>query len=247
MKKVVSFGLTDPGLVRRHNEDRYKILDELDLFLVADGMGGHRAGDIAAEEAIDRLCRLFAEIVEKDDLEGKPTELLEEMLRAIIAEVNSEVYALAQAIDKLHGMGTTLSALYLNGGHAFFANVGDSRIYRHRRQRLEQMTRDDSLLADLLDLGQLEEADASDFLYKNVITKSIGMGAELSPRVSCDSVEEGDIFLICSDGLSNMVPRQEIESIINAAADMEEGAKTLVERARKYGGDDNITAILITT
>jgi len=248
--EVLYFGLSDPGLRRSHNEDRCKVLPEANFFVVADGMGGHQGGEIAAEESVNQLCELFGELIESGRLDGKTSEEVGGILGQVFELVNEEVFDRACTEQQLEGMGTTLCCAFLHDSNIVYGNVGDSRIYRQREGCLKQLTRDDSLVRDLLDLGQLEEADIEDFIYKNVITKSIGMGPTLAPSVDVASVIPGDIYMLCTDGLSNMLSREEMEAIIatlesDEAVTIEESTRALVGAAKERGGDDNVTVILV--
>lgn len=243
-------GISDPGLIREHNEDRCKILADAGLFVVADGMGGHQGGEVAAEEAVTRLSDHFMTRVDKGLLKNSTPQNVGVVLQELFEEVNEEVFSLGCAHPELLGMGTTLSCACLHKDSIIYLNVGDSRIYRLRQGHLQLLTRDDSLVRDLLDMGQLDEGDIADFLYKNVITKSIGTGLELNPVVSIDRVFSGDVYLLCSDGLSNMVSSEEIEKILGVLVttppmEVKDVAEALVARAKQRGGDDNVTVVVI--
>lgn len=245
-----SYGVSDPGLVREHNEDRCLILADAGLFIVADGMGGHQGGEVAAEEAVSRLAEHFAERAKRGVLKTSTSQQVGVLLQQLFEQVNEEVFSLGCTRPELMGMGTTLSCACIHKDSIVYLNVGDSRIYRLRNGRLQLLTRDDSLVRDLLDVGALEEGDAPDFLYKNVITKSIGTGLEVNPVVAIDRLFPCDVYLLCSDGLSNLVPHEEIEKILSTvvasgSVGVQRVADALVARAKERGGDDNITVVVV--
>lgn len=245
---VHCFGLSDPGLVREHNQDRWSAFGDGAFLLLADGMGGHRGGDIAAEATVDSLGKWF----ERFQTEEMPDLSEDDLVEAIadnIQQTNAAVFEMGCQETDLRGMGTTLCSLLIRDGRVFYSHIGDSRIYRYRDGILEQLTRDDSLVSDLLDLGQLERDDVGEFAYRNVLTKAIGMEPLIEPHVEVDDIRDGDLFLICSDGLTNMVEDDEIRKILSRQggskkALVQEGTEALVSAAIQRGGRDNVTAVL---
>lgn len=241
--KILAFGHTDKGLVRQNNEDVWGEVAELGLFVLADGMGGHRAGEVAAREAVAVLCRLV-----RKALEQKETPSIQEMvyiLERSIEQVNSAVYKLGRSDDQLRGMGTTICCLQFHREGAIYAHVGDSRIYRLRAKKLEQLTSDHSLLRELIDLGQINEDESSEFLYKNIITKAIGTEPTVEPSIHVCDIADGDLFLMCTDGLSDLLTKDDMEAIINRAPTIRDAGKTLVACAKERGGYDNITIVIM--
>ncbi|MFI0435877.1 MAG: Stp1/IreP family PP2C-type Ser/Thr phosphatase [Parachlamydiaceae bacterium] len=233
--------ISDIGHVRHNNEDASKLLKEERFFVLADGMGGHQAGEVASTTAVDSLCDLFRRypffsLIDIDEAK--------QLMRKIIQEVNTLVYKLGRENPNLRGMGTTLCFLFLHPSGLIYGHVGDSRIYRFRQGRLEQLSRDHSLLRELIDLGQLSEQQAEDFIYKNIITKAIGTESTVEPTICDTSLQEGDILIMCSDGLSDLVSSDVMESII-ASHPEEDVIRLLVEKAKKNGGYDNITVVLV--
>lgn len=242
--KVTAYGVSDIGLVRQNNEDSWAQLPELNFFVLADGMGGHRAGEVAAREAVKALCDQFKQTTA---IAGPHLSLDEAygLVQLSIEHANNTVYQLSRSDIELRGMGTTLCCIYCHPKGIIYAHVGDSRIYRLQNKHLEQLTKDHSLLRELVDLGQIDEQNAGDFLYKNIITKAIGTEKSIEPSVHiCDIVNQ-DIFLMCSDGLSDMLSIDEMEAIINENPHIETAAKQLVAKAKEKGGFDNITLLLI--
>lgn len=238
--QVSVYGVSDIGLIRRNNEDSWRQLPNEHFYVLADGMGGHRAGEVASYECVERVCSLVHDRFD-------PYETLEktkEMLAEVIKEVNASIYRLSHRHSKLRGMGTTLCCLLLHPEGLIYAHVGDSRIYRYRNSVLEQLTHDHSLLRELIDLGRLSEQEADDFLYKNIVTKAIGTELFVEPSIGSGDLEIGDILLMSTDGLTDLLTRCEIEEILTDTSE-EEMARNLVAKAKQKGGYDNITVLLI--
>jgi PPM family protein phosphatase len=240
---VQGVGITDVGLVRDNNEDDWGAVPEAGFFVLADGMGGHSAGEVAAHEAVSNLCSLVSECVNLDSPDYGLDEARALILKAI-KEINVHVYKLGRKDEDLKGMGTTLCCLHFHPKGLIYAHVGDSRIYRLRGRKLYQMTKDHSLLRELVDLGQLSEGQAGGFQYKNIITKAIGTESHVEPTVRFADVLGRDIYLMCSDGLSDLLSQIEIEAIMNEEKSLKDMAKRLVKCAKEKGGYDNITVVL---
>jgi protein phosphatase len=234
MTTLQAGGATDVGLVRSHNEDRY-LADER-LFAVADGVGGHKAGEVASQTAVETLQREFTE----------PTT---DGLVDAVKTANRTVWNLAEANREQRGMGTTLTALALvdDGDDERLAvvNVGDSRAYLLQQGELEQLTEDHSLVEQLVREGQLTPEEAMVHPQRSIITRALG----LDPEVEVDSWEltpyKGDRLLLCSDGLTNEVSDEQIASTLRTVGDPEEAARQLVSEARDHGGNDNITCVVV--
>lgn len=242
--KITSFGVSDLGLVRKNNEDAWFISPELNLYIVADGMGGHQAGEVASRETVKALSEIIIQRW-KHGLNKIGFHDIRKAFKLAIQEVNKLVHQLGSSSNELKGMGTTLCSLFFHEKGLVYAHVGDSRIYRLRNRRLEQLTKDHSLLRDLVDQGQLTEQEGADFLYRNIITKAIGTEATVEPSVHLCDVETNDLFLMCTDGLSDMLKAKEIQNILNYAHSLEEGAQELLVTANARGGYDNVTILLI--
>lgn len=241
--KVLTFGISDVGLVRQNNEDTWAEVPVIRFFALADGMGGHQAGEIAAREAVQYLCKLASK-----KLEGLQKPALKDsyhILKHAIVQVNKAIYRMGRESNELKGMGTTLCCLYFHEEGVIYGHVGDSRIYRLREGHLEQLTKDHSLLCELLDLGQIEEQHATEFLYKNIITKAIGTEPQVTPSVAITDFALGDTFMMCTDGLSDLLSRKEIEHVINQAASIQQATENLVQQAKEKGGHDNITVVML--
>jgi PPM family protein phosphatase len=225
-------GVTDAGRKRRRNEDAYVV--EPPLFAVADGMGGAQAGEVASRLAV----AAFREFHEADELEPA------ERVTAIIREANRRIYERAREDAKASGMGTTVTAALLAGTAIAIGHVGDSRAYRLRDGRLEQLTEDHSLVADLVRSGRLTQEEADTHPQRSVITRALGTDPEVDVDSFDVAVEPGDVFLLCSDGLTTMVDDDEIVRIVTEAKDLDDAAKRLVKAANRRGGEDNVTVVL---
>jgi serine/threonine protein phosphatase PrpC len=225
-------GFTDPGRKRRRNEDSFVI--DPPLFAVADGMGGAQAGEVASRLA----AAAFREFHDVDDLDP------EERLAAIIQEANRRIYERAAGDVQVSGMGTTITAALVGGDALVIGHVGDSRAYRLRSGRFDQLTDDHSLVADLVRSGRLTPEEADAHPQRSVITRALGTDREVDVDTFVVPVEAGDVFLLCSDGLTTMIEDDEIRDLLSATRDLEQAGKGLVKAANKAGGEDNITVVL---
>lgn len=227
----ISFGSrTDIGYVRDHNEDSLIIIPP--LFAVADGMGGHEAGEIASEITVNTLAELA------------PSHLDAEGLTAAVEAANYNVMkAPRQGIGR-DGMGTTLTAAMLEGERLLIAQVGDSRAYLLHKGHLQQITRDHSLMADLIEAGQITPEEARVHPNRSVITRAIGSDIHMRPDIYELNVDAGDRILLCSDGLSSMISNNAIESIMRRQSDAQHCADELVTAALEDGGADNVTVVV---
>lgn len=227
----ISFGSrTDIGYVRDHNEDSLIIIPP--LFTVADGMGGHEAGEIASEITVNTLAELA------------PSHLDAEGLTAAVEAANYNVMkAPRQGIGR-DGMGTTLTAAMLEGERLLIAQVGDSRAYLLHKGHLQQITRDHSLMADLIEAGQITPEEARVHPNRSVITRAIGSDIHMRPDIYELNVDAGDRILLCSDGLSSMISNNAIESIMRRQSDAQHCADELVTAALENGGADNVTVVV---
>jgi serine/threonine protein phosphatase PrpC len=241
--EVKAAGMSDIGLIRENNEDVWNALPNQRFYILADGMGGHSAGEVAAREAVNALSTFVAKHININAPAYKLDEARSLILNAI-KEVNAHVYKLGRRDNELKGMGTTLCCLHFHPKGLVYAHVGDSRIYRLRKRKLFQMTKDHSLLRELVDLGQISERQAGGFLYKNIITKAIGTEPTVEPSVRFADILDRDLYLMCSDGLSDLLSQGEIEAILNEDLPLEQTAQRLVDSAKEKGGYDNVTVVL---
>lgn len=239
--KIEAYGLSDRGLVRQNNEDVWAEISEAKLFVLADGMGGHRAGEVASREAVDCLLDILTNTL----LKGKQKKIEEVVFifGEAIQEVNHCIYQMSRKSGNLKGMGTTLCCIYFFDSYVVYGHVGDSRIYKCRNNQIEQLTKDHSLLSELLEMGQIDRAQVDSFLYKNVLTRAIGTEASVEPSIGYQKIESGDVYLMCTDGLTDVVNNEEIRDNICRNPSIDDVVKRLVELARSRGGPDNITIV----
>ncbi len=237
-----SSALTDVGIKRNMNQDFVYASDQKvgcleNLYIVADGMGGHNAGDYASRCAVETIVDYIGSADEKP-----PVALLLEAVQA----ANETVVARSVQDKKLEGMGTTLVAATVQKGCLYVANVGDSRLYILDEDEIVQITRDHSLVEEMVRSGQLAREKARTHPEKNVITSAVGM--KTMPKIDCfdAALYPGDIFLICSDGLTNMLEDEEILRIVHSQEDLLGAAQKLIDAANRNGGSDNISVILAT-
>ncbi len=231
--------LSHVGLVRDKNEDNSCICDDIPLLAVADGMGGHRAGEIASKLALEALASYLRQ--NPGVLRDNPAEALKEAF----AYANSMVYHYAREEgDKFRGMGTTVTALLPRGDMVLIAHIGDSRAYLIRAGQIRQLTTDHSLVGELVRNGGLTEEEAENHPQRNILTRAIGTSAAVEAEVDMEPVEPGDLVVLCTDGLSNFVGPDEIRQAAGGPEPLAEKAQHLIARALARGGDDNITVIL---
>jgi protein phosphatase len=243
--------LTDVGLQRDHNEDSYAVLSEYDLFIVADGMGGHRAGDVASRLATDAIAEFFRSTSQEDATWPFhfDTSLSEDENRLVtgIRVANRRIFERSIRSRECAGMGTTVvGALYSKKKNRIFVgHVGDSRAYRVRGGVIQQLTRDHSLINEYLvampDLTEEQRAE----LPKNVITRALGMQDSVAVDLVSDEPQLGDVYLLCSDGLSGMLTDEQILGVIASGAETNEVCRRLISGANANGGEDNITALVV--
>ena len=238
-------GLTDIGLVRDNNEDAWGQSSDEHFFVLADGMGGHQAGEVASRELVEGLCHIIKRSLGKKSKKLRSIDEAKKKIQHGIEQVNTKIFAMSYTSEALRGMGTTLCFLFFHEEGLIYGHVGDSRIYRMRGNELNQLTNDHSLLRELMDQGQLTEKQADDFLYKNILTKAIGTEPEVEPSIQTDKVQDKDLYLICSDGLTDMLTKEEIGSLLLQPTTVADKAKELIRSAKLKGGVDNITVILV--
>jgi len=244
--KLEFASLTDVGQVRMNNEDsigRYQPDDSQELaargtiFVVADGMGGHRGGEIASELAVETVISLYYASEESEPIQ---------ILGKCFAEANRRILEKSTNDVELFGMGTTCTAMVVRGGEAFFAHVGDSRAYVLRNGDLLQLSEDHSLVGEMVRSGILSNEDAQKHPKRNVITRSLGTHEDLSPDFPSTpyTLSDGDVFVLCSDGLTSMVTDEEVRGIVSAH-DPKEACHELIDLANANGGKDNVSVQIV--
>ncbi len=242
--------LTDVGKTRDHNEDAVAIRPELGLAVVADGMGGYNSGEVASAMAVDmvveEVTRTVPEMVpgQTDPDTGLHYETI--VLRDAISRANSQIYRAANKDTAHHGMGTTVATALFWDNRVSLAHVGDSRIYRLRQGALTPLTKDHSVVQEMLGGSSLSEEEAKEAFQSNLVTRALGIEKRTTMDLVERSAQPEDVFVLCSDGLTNMVDDFTMTKLLTKKArDLEDGAKRLIQQANRNGGADNISVILI--
>jgi PPM family protein phosphatase len=223
--------MTDTGRQRRDNEDSMYV--RAPVFVVADGMGGAQAGEVASRVAVEAFEQGLPD-------SGSPEERLADRVR----EANRRIHELSHADLERHGMGTTLTAAYLDDSHLAIAHVGDSRAYLFRDGELQRLTQDHSLVGELVRKGKLTEEQAEEHPQRSIITRALGPEASVEVDTWTYPVKDGDVLLLCSDGLTSMVPEEKIADVLESSASLRDAATRLIMEANAAGGRDNITVVL---
>lgn len=237
--RYTAAAVTDRGRKRPSNEDAYGYSIESGVYVVCDGMGGAAAGEVASSLAVDEVLRLL-----KTDGQVSTGELPAAAESAVTA-ANDAIFSRAQRNQRLSGMGTTLVVLATRDQRVWVLNIGDSRCYRLRSGRLEQLTQDHSLVEEQVRMGRMTPREALQSPLKNVITRALGTQSHVTPDVFEFEAEPGDLFLLCSDGLTRELSDSTIQELLNREGTLENLAAHLVEAAKKAGGHDNITCLLV--
>ena len=247
--RVIVAGETNVGMKRSHNEDNFALIDDEKLFIVADGMGGHASGEVASQMAIETVREFFK--ATNDDPEStwpykmdKARGYEENRLITGIKLANLRIFEGAQKEPKLRGMGTTLVSILVVDDGVLVAHVGDSRVYRIRDKKLEQLTEDHSLLNDYIKMKRLTEEEIANFPHKNVIVRALGMKDSVKVDLLLDQPKPGDVYLLCSDGLSGPVTDAEIQEITTSTNELRTACAKLIERANANGGPHNVTVVM---
>lgn len=233
------YAMTDVGRKREVNQDYVYVTDKPvgpfpNLLVVADGMGGHKAGDFASKYTVGVL---------RDELAQTPLDKPEEILRTVVGIANHKLIEAASTDVKLEGMGTTLVAATVVGNTLYFANVGDSRLYLIN-DKIRQLSKDHSLVEEMVRLGGIKAEEAKNHPDKNIITRAIGVKEDVEADIYEYRLKKGDIILMCTDGLSNMVEDEDMFDIVKGARDIVEAVQMLIEKANSNGGRDNIGVVM---
>ncbi|MBW6463268.1 MAG: Stp1/IreP family PP2C-type Ser/Thr phosphatase [Firmicutes bacterium] len=238
-------GMTNQGLERARNEDNYFVSAEADIALlaVADGMGGHRAGNIASALAIAAAEKIWLAI----DRSNMPTvENARKLIETLLVEANSKIIDESESASERRGMGTTLTAGLLCSNRLTIGHVGDSRAYMINNGQISMITKDHSLLEQLIDTGQVKPEEADNHPQRHVLTRALGVSPDLAIDVTELEIEPGSALILCTDGLTNMVRDNEILAMYKENRDPETLAQALIELANSRGGFDNITVVIAT-
>lgn len=239
-----SWGLTDPGCVRKQNQDAY-LIEQLDrtslLCVVCDGMGGAKSGNIASSLAAE----VFVEEVKRSWKPRMDQDMIDQMLQSAVKLANFTVFDQAAQFEEFDGMGTTLVAALIHGKKATIVNVGDSRAYGISRNGISQITKDHSLVQMMVERGELKPELAKSYPGKNLITRAIGTETFVMCDIYHQAVAKGDYLLLCSDGLSNMMDDQEILFEVVHGVNKQHCCKRLLDIAKNRGAPDNVTSVLV--
>jgi protein phosphatase len=246
---VLSFGISDVGRARTHNEDCFEIDAGRHLYLVADGMGGHRYGEVAARVAVRAIQEFVAATEESDSTWPFVFDIRlrrhSNLLKNAIRVAHDRVLSAIRQDHRLYGMGTTVVAFYLDSDVAAIAHVGDSRAYRLRDRELELLTQDHTWVNEQVVAGYLTEDQARLHPLKNVVTRALGGERDVVVDVREVSVRPGDLYLLCSDGLTTMLDHREIAELAAGAGSAQEACERLVAGANSHGGHDNVTVVAL--
>jgi protein phosphatase len=240
--KTTSFGLTDVGRRRSSNEDDFLVEPARGLFAVADGMGGHAAGEVASRLAIESLDASFRDgAIPPGDPLGAA-----ERLRAAVVSANRAIWDAILGHDERRGMGTTLAVVLTLGDQVVVGHVGDSRVYLFRENRLARLTSDHSWVNEQVRMGFLTDEAAQRHPMRNIVTRALGSREDVAVDVALEPFRAGDVILLCSDGLNTMVPDEDIRDLLERhRTDPEAACRSLVDEANRRGGEDNVTVVVV--
>jgi PPM family protein phosphatase len=238
------FSALDTGRARSNNEDAVRIDESIALAVLADGMGGYNAGEVASAMAVDHVCKDIARWL-AEPLGPRSEAEVSNALMAAAQHANRAVYDAAQGRAEYAGMGTTLVAALFNEDRVWVGHIGDSRAYRLRGGRLEQLSRDHSLLQEQIDAGLLTPEEAVYSLNRNLVTRAVGVEPEVELEVVGHDLRDGDTVLLCSDGLSDMLPDAAIAQVMRASDKLALTGQALIAAANAAGGRDNISVVLV--
>jgi serine/threonine protein phosphatase PrpC len=249
---IVSSGKTSVGKVRERNEDFFSVQDSLGLYVVADGMGGHQAGDVASRVAVEMINKSFRRWTEEETVDhklfGHPDSSLTRTGNYVLSSIrlaNRVVYELATGNEKYRGMGTTVAILAVTSSLVIAANVGDSRIYMVRDGRIEQLSKDHTVVAEQVEMGMMTEEEASSDHLKHVLTKNLGSTEEVEAAVFEIEFKDNDRFILCSDGLTDLVSEREILDGTRNEDNPKRLCSQFISKALKRGGHDNTTVVSV--
>ena len=242
---------TDVGMKRTHNEDYFSLIEDEQLFIVADGMGGHASGEVASKMAAETIGEFYARTRADEEVTwpykmDRSLSYIENRLVCAIKLANLRIFETSCRDIRYKGMGTTIVSTLVAGDKAYVAWVGDSRVYRVRDGAIQQITRDHSLLEDYKEAKpDMTEEEERNFPHKNVITRALGMRETVQVDIRAHQIKSGDLFLLCSDGLSGMVHDDAINQISVNAKSLERAVAELVDAANRNGGTDNVTTLML--
>jgi len=248
--KLVIYGTSDVGQMREHNEDHIAWDKSLGLVIVADGMGGHNAGEVASEIAVNSIQEALRDVLDPD-MQASHTIELGDAVREAICYANDEINRAARENIAYSGMGTTIVMTLFHADRVISAHVGDSRTYRLRDDKLEQLTTDHSLVQEMLDNGYLSQEEAQMSASRNLITRALGIAETVEVDVKEEKVACGDVYIMCTDGLTDLVTDDEIVTLLKDyrsetdGCNLEGATRALIALANDKGGKDNISVVMV--
>lgn len=241
-------GLTDTGLRREYNQDHIGFDQQLGIAVLADGMGGHKAGEVAALMAVKFVQEKLQKLALQENSVSITSSQILEFVSNTISASNSEIWQAQEAEEAYKGMGTTIVTAMVMGTHVFMGHVGDSRLYLYRERTVRRLTKDHSLVQDLIDRGFYTEREARSANVGHVVTRAMGTKEDVEVDTKAVELQPYDLLILCSDGLTDMVSDWQIaETITDSIADLDRAAQNLIDLANQNGGKDNISVILMQT
>ena len=233
-------------MVRSHNEDSIAVEKEIGLAVLADGMGGYNAGEVASGIAVAMICSEVKKALAKNKTEVLNGSAVEKLIAEQSVRANEAIYEAAQSQPRYSGMGTTLVVAFWHDNQVTVGHIGDSRLYRLRGETLDLLTRDHSLLQEQIDSGMITKEQARYSQNKNLVTRAVGIDPEVEAEVHTYPVQTGDLYLLCSDGLNDMLPDEDIQLTLSSLqSNLPLAAEQLVQQANDNGGRDNISVVLV--
>ena len=249
---IKSSGMTDVGLQREGNEDSFSVQDSFGLYMVADGMGGHLAGEVASRVAVEIISKSFSKWSEiqapPDEIFGFPDESLSREGNYILGSIrlaNRVIYEMASEYEQYNGMGTTIVSLLVGSGRIVAANVGDSRMYLVRDNRIERMSKDHTIVAEHVEMGVMTEEEAARSPLRHILTRNLGSSENVDAEVFEIEPSNEDLFILCSDGLTDLAAEEEILKIALKEADPQRLTRKLIDLALERGAHDNTTVVTV--
>jgi serine/threonine protein phosphatase PrpC len=236
---------SDRGMVRELNEDSYKIITDCPgvpfIFIIADGMGGHRSGDVASKTAVDFVSNYILQFPEVLSEEKN----INEAIRDIVKKANTNIYIKSNKYESNSGMGTTFIIAVVSGNQLYIGHVGDSRVYTIREGNIKRLTTDHSYVEELVQTGSLTREEAENHPDRNIITRALGCSEDIEVDTYTYEMQQDDYIIMCTDGLTNKLSEAEIKEIVENSAELEQACEELIKKANEKGGEDNITVIII--
>jgi protein phosphatase len=243
-----SYGITAKGKHRETNEDSIFLDDDISLYIVADGMGGHEHGDLASSIAVEEISGFLEEnisSVEKEMLEKDP--YIAGLLKAAVMRANWKIYERSQESPSVFTMGTTVSLALIRNAKLYIAHVGDSRIYSLRNGEIRKLTHDHSMVQEMVDMGELSEEEARDHPLSNIVTRALGSTLTVEPDTYTFHIQGNEYFLLSSDGLFKVMDMTSIREILESHIPLRDKCETIIERTRQAGAPDDVSVIILET